>query len=299
VSLPSEHAVSRHIGASDATPLHYLEWPSAHDTTRATLVYLHGIASHAGWFVETAEVLNERGVHVFAPDRRGSGRSGGPRGHIASYEQALSDVHRLIEVINHEWSDIPLFLAGSSWAAKLALVYAVARPRDVAGLLLIGPGLTPRIGLPSGQRLQVLFGRIFAPTASLPIPLWPELYTQNKTYLDYIKADPLRILTATTRFFWETNRLDRQRDRAAEALRVPLLVQIGEEDAMMDVEATRRWFASVGSNDKTLTIYPGAKHTLDFEPDPRQYRSDLVTWILARSLVHSSVLIPPGECRAR
>jgi acylglycerol lipase len=291
VILASEHAETRRFAADDGTSLHYLEWPTTPKTRRASLAYLHGIASHAGWFAETADLLSTRGVQVFAPDRRGSGRSGGPRGHVGSYEELLSDVSRLIEIVNRS-SNGPLFVAGSSWAAKLALVYAVTRPRDIAGLILIGPGLIPQIRLPLGERLRVAFGHRILPTAGVRIPLWPELYTANTPYLDYIKADPLRLLTASTQFFWETRRLDRMRDRAARVLRVPLLVQIGDDDRMMDVEATERWFAGVSSSDKTLAIYPGAKHVLDFEPDPRQYRADLVEWMLARassSPLHSSI----------
>src|SRR5262245_8585126 len=289
--LPAEHPVGRFYPADDGTLIHYLDWPSRHETTRAVLLYLHGIASHAAWFVETAEVLAECGIHVFAPDRRGSGRSGGPRGHLASYEQALSDLERLIEVIKRDWSDVPLFLAGSSWAAKLAPLYAVERPQDVAGLVLIGPGLTPRVNLSLGRRLRVLFTYRHRPTTQIPIPLSPELYTDTKPYLDYIRSDPLRLLNATSSFFWQTNRLDRQRRRVATALRVPLLVLMGAEDAMMDVEATRRWFASVGSPDKSFKIYPRGNHTLDFDADPRPYRSDLVAWLLARA---SSAAIPGG-----
>jgi len=282
ISHPAEQGGSRFFPAADGTLIHYLEWPTGHEGTRAVLVYLHGIASHAGWFAETAGILHARGIHVFAPDRRGSGQSGGTRGHLSSYEQALSDVQRMIEVIGREGSDVSCFLAGSSWAAKLALLYAVKRPEDLAGLVLIGPGLTPRINLPLGQRLGLLVRQLITPKADVPIPLWPALYTETKPYLDYIRNDPLRNLTATTRFYWETNRLDRQRDRAGRRLHLPLLVLMGEADAMMDVRATQRWFACVGSSDKTLELYPGAKHTLDFEPEAHQYRAYLVDWILAR-----------------
>src|SRR6266566_5022028 len=73
-------AESRLIQASDGVELHYLRWSSGPAPPRAVVVFLHGIASHGGWFGETAGDLLERGVAVYAPDRRGSGQSGGPRG---------------------------------------------------------------------------------------------------------------------------------------------------------------------------------------------------------------------------
>ena len=175
-----------------------------------------------------------------------------------------------------------MFLAASSWAAKLAVVYAAQRPAPLSGLMLLGPGLTPQVKLSPAQQVQVVLGHLVAPMARLPIPLTPEQYTANPPYLDLIRADPLRRLEATARFFWETARLDRRRRRDSARLHLPLLVLQGEEDAMMDVSKTRRWFARLGVEDKTYRAYPGAGHTLDFEPDRAQYLADMLAWLAAR-----------------
>jgi acylglycerol lipase len=60
------------------------------------------------------------------------------------------------------------------------------------------------------------------------------------------------------------------------------LVLQGENDAMMDVPKTRRWFSQLGTADKTYRSYPGAGHTLDFEPDPSQYVADMLAWLRTR-----------------
>jgi alpha-beta hydrolase superfamily lysophospholipase len=223
-ALAGRGGESRFLAASDGVELHYLRWSSGRSPPLAVVVFLHGIASHAGWFAETATDLDEQGVEVFAPDRRGSGRSGGPRGHLARYQRALDDVDEVVRLVGSEHPGTPLFLAASSWAAKLAVVYAAARPARLSGLLLLGPGLLPRVNLSPGRRVRVLAGHLVTPTARLPIPLTPELYTANPPYLDFIRADPLRLLEATTQFFWETARLDRRRRRASARLDRPLLV---------------------------------------------------------------------------
>jgi alpha-beta hydrolase superfamily lysophospholipase len=290
-TLGGGDAQSRLIRASDGVELHYLRWSSRRSPPLAVVVFLHGIASHAGWFAETATDLDEQGVTVYAPDRRGSGRSGGPRGHLARYERALDDVDEVVRLVGSEHPATPLFLAASSWAAKLAVVYAADRPAPLSGLLLLGPGLLPRVNLSPGRWVRVLAGHLVTPTARLPIPLTPELYTANPPYLDFIRADPLRLLEATTQFFWETARLDRRRRRASARLDLPLLVLQGGDDAMMDVAGTRRWFSGLDGNDKTYRAYPGAGHTLDFEPDRTSYLADMLTWLSAR--------VSPGSPRPR
>jgi len=268
------------VWADDGVELHVSRWSGTRP--RAVVVLLHGIASHAGWFRETATDLRDQGVAVYAPDRRGSGRSGGRRGHLDRYARALDDVAHVVRLAGSEHPGTPVFLAGSSWAAKLAVVHAAARPTNLSGVLLLGPGLLPRIGLSPARLLAVGVGHLVTPTARVAIPLTPELYTATPRYLQFIRADPLRLLTATTRFFWETARLDRRRKDASAGLRLPLLVLQGDDDPMMDVPATRSWFSALRVEDKTYVSYPGASHTLDFAPDRAKYVADMLAWLSAR-----------------
>jgi acylglycerol lipase len=270
------------LDARDGVKLHVLRWSSARSRPRAVVVFLHGIASHAGWFGETATDLVSQGVAVYGPDRRGSGRSDGRRGHLDHYARAVDDVEHVVRLAASEHEGTPVFLAGSSWAAKLAVVYAAVRPAALSGLLLLGPGLFPRVDLSPARRAAVGLGHLVAPTVRIAIPLTPELYTATPRYLEYIRADRLRLLTATAQFFWETARLDRRRQRASARLRLPLLIQQGEDDPMMDVEATQRWFAALGIEDKTYHRYPGASHTLDFQPDRSRYVADMLQWLSTR-----------------
>jgi acylglycerol lipase len=287
-ALGGGDAVSRAVRASDGIELHYLRWCSGGSPPWAVVVFLHGIASHGGWFAETAADLDTRGVAVYAPDRRGSGRSGGPRGHLNRYERALDDVDDVMRLVSAEHPGTPVFLAASSWAAKLGVVYAAERPASLSGLLLLGPVLHPTVNLSPARQLLVVAGHLVAPTARLPIPLTPELYTTNPPYVDFIRGDRLRLLEATTRFFWETARLDRRRRHASARLRLPLLVLQGEDDKMTDVARTRRWCSQLGVEDKTYLAYPGASHTLDFEPDRTRYLADMLAWLSDRVPSRSS-----------
>src|SRR5215208_2829776 len=187
-ALAGRGAESRFLTASDGVDLHYLCWSSRRSPPRAVIIFLHGIASHAGWFGETAADLNHQGIAVYGPDRRGSGRSGGPRGHLTRYERALEDVEQVMRLVASDHRGTPVFLAASSWAAKLAVVYAAQRPAPLSGLLLLGPGLTAEVKLSPARQLQVLVGHLVAPMAYLPIPLTPELYTTNPPYLAFIRA---------------------------------------------------------------------------------------------------------------
>jgi alpha-beta hydrolase superfamily lysophospholipase len=270
------------IEAPDGVALHWTRWSCTAGSPSAVLVFLHGIASHGEWFSETATYLAERGVVVYAPDRRGSGRSGGHRGHLDRYERALDDLDQTLRMVVAEQPGKPVFLAASSWAAKLAVVHCAERPNEVAGLLLLGPGLLPRVGLRALERVEVLVRSLLTPTAAARIPLTPQMYTRTSRYRDFIRSDPLRLLQVTARFYMETARLDRRRRAASAGLNLPLLVAQGDDDAMMDVPATQAWFRRLVLEDKTYVSYPGSGHTLDFEPEPSRYRHDVLAWVSAR-----------------
>jgi alpha-beta hydrolase superfamily lysophospholipase len=293
-TLPSGNAASRFFAASDGVKLHYLRWSSGQaGKPWAVLIFLHGIASHAAWFSESAADLQESGVAVYAPDRRGSGLSGGPRGHISGYGRALDDVTEMVRLVATEHKETPVFLAASSWAARLAVVYAALRAAPLSGLMLLGPGFLEAVHLSPAQQVTVLVGHKLAPTVHVPIPLTPELYTTTPRYLDFIRADPLRLLTATTRFFWETRRLDHRRGWASARLRLPLFVLQGDHDAMVYVPKIRAWFSQLPVADKTYVSYAGAGHTLDFEPDRTQYLADLLGWLSRRAAGSSHALDQP------
>jgi acylglycerol lipase len=277
----------RFLTASDGIRLHYLHWRGGRSPPSAVLVFLHGIASHAGWFGETAADLNRQGVEVYGPDRRGSGRSEGPRGHLDRYERALDDVQEVVRLVAADHNGTPVFLAASSWAAKLAVVYAAQRAAPLSGLLLLGPVLLHRVDLSPWRRVWVAVGHPVRPMARVPIPLTPELYTANPPYRDFIRADPLRLLEASTQFFWETARLDLRRRRDSARLELPVLLLQGEADEMVDVPATRRWFERLGGENKTYRAYPGAGHTLDFEPDRTRYLADMLAWLSAQAAPRS------------
>jgi alpha-beta hydrolase superfamily lysophospholipase len=94
--LGGADVVSSAVRADDGVELHVSRWSGTRPW--AVVIFLHGIASHAGWFGETATDLREQGVAVYAPDRRGSGRSGGRRGHLERYARALDDVAQVVRL---------------------------------------------------------------------------------------------------------------------------------------------------------------------------------------------------------
>jgi alpha-beta hydrolase superfamily lysophospholipase len=173
-----------------------------------------------------------------------------------------------------------VFLLAVSWGGKLAVALERRHPGLVDGLALLCPGFFPRVRPTLWQRLGILWSRLIRPSRLYPIPLnEPELFTATPRWLQYLREDPLSLHQATARFFVESVRLDGYLRFVPKYVHVPVLVLLAEKDRIIHNDKTRRFVDRLATADKELIEYPGAHHTLEFEPEPGRFISDLRGWL--------------------
>lgn len=266
----------RSVEASDGATLVYRLFAADPAAKRGSVVHLHGIQSHGGWYVETAAELARRGYSVLLADRRGSGRSTQPRGDFADADQLVDDVDRVVAEAGSDGT--PTVLFGSCWGARPAVGYAARSNGTLAGLMLACPALKAKVDLEPFRKLQVFAGRGLRPGWQVPIPLEPEDFTANPPYLEFIRRDPLSLHEVTARFFFNQFFWDR-RLLAERDISLPVLLMQAGDDGVVDVPAVRSWYDRVASPQKDYVLYEGFGHILDFEPDRQRYWDDLVAWL--------------------
>jgi len=255
--------------------------PGTFSVNPPTLVYLHGIQSHSGWYEASSRYLAERGVAVYQVERRGSGRDAGhERGHVDKAETWLEDVAAAADLARSETGAEAVHLLGVSWGGKLALACAAHRPDLYRSLILSAPGIFPKVDVALVNKVRVakcvVFGREME---RFGIPLEdPRLFTENPDRIRYIAEDALSLRDLTARFMFESRRLDGLARQAAGAAHTPTLLCLAGRDRITDNEATRRLIYSMAAR-KRVRLYEGAHHTLEFEPDPMPYFADLLAWI--------------------
>jgi alpha-beta hydrolase superfamily lysophospholipase len=262
----------------DGSRLNYRLWSSPE--AGAAAVYLHGIAGHSLWFSAAASRLAEAGIVVYGPDRRGSGLNTHlADGQLKSYQTVLADVRHFVELARAEHPGRRVFLIAGCWGAKAGTVFVAREPNAVDGLALVAPALSVRVTLPPRHLLGVALSLLLRPSRRFPIPLRPEQYTENERFRAFVAADPQRLLSATARFFFETNRLDRLSAAAPSSIRVPVLVLLGARDAIVRLEGMQAWYERLAAADKMLRIYPDFAHILEFEEQWEVYLADLLAWL--------------------
>jgi len=269
--------------APDGKELAYIVYPPADGSPQqAAFLYLHGIESHAGWFRDAAERLQQAGHFVYCLDRRGSGfnreNRDHPSGHLPAGVDLLDDLHAWVQHLRILHETRPFFLTGLSWGGKYALAYDLVHPGTIDGLVLITPGIKPKIGLGVREKLAVLRDLLVSPERQHRIPLEPEMFTRTPRQVDFIRNDPLRLHTVSARFLWQSHRLDRLVARTQGNFLAPVLLFLAGKDRIIDNHATRRFFARRSPGEVTIIEYPDQTHSIQLDAPDRLTR-DILAWV--------------------
>jgi alpha-beta hydrolase superfamily lysophospholipase len=247
---------------------------------RGSMVCLHGIQSHGGWYDFSCRRFCDAGYEVFFPDRRGSGLNQAHRGDAPSYERLLRDVEEFLGAHAPRSSGRPVFLQAVSWGGKLAVALQRWKPGLIDGLVLLCPGFFPRVGLTVQRRLQVLLAALTMPTRQFPIPLNdPRLFTATPRWLEFLRADTLALHQASARFLVQSALLDYYLRGSPAFVTVPTLLLLAGRDRVIRNDLTHRFFHRLAALDKNVLTYGEAEHTLEFEPEPQWFAAEIVRWL--------------------
>jgi acylglycerol lipase len=265
--------------ASDGYPIHVAVW-SPTGPVRGRLVVLHGVQSHGGWYRGLGLRLAEAGYETSFPDRRGSGANTADRGHTPSARRLVADLAEWLAALRTREPRLPVALAGISWGGKLAVLAAGQFPDRVDALVLICPGLHPRVDVSRRERLQIAWAFLTNRRKMFPIPLSdPALFTADPEGQAFIAADPLGLHQATAGLLAASTFIDRGVQRIAPRVRAPVLLMLAGQDRIVDNGRTLAYFERLGSPERRVIEYPEGHHTLEFEPDAARYAHDLAQWL--------------------
>ena len=240
-------------------------WLPDHDA-KAVVVIAHGAGEHSGRYTHVAQRLVDEGYAVYAIEHRGHGRSQGPRALIDRIDNAVADLDKLVVLAADANPGTPLFLLGHSMGGTIALSYAVAHQRRLAGLVLSGP-LAALEAVPAPMRMTARTLSVLAPRTPL-IAIDASQVSRDPAVVSDYQADPLvhhGKLPART-VVELAGAIDAFPD-AVGSITVPTLIMYGTDDGVCPPEGSVMLSQRIGSPDKTLTAYQGLYHEILNEPE--------------------------------
>lgn len=270
--------------AADGTPLSLHRWLPTDRAPEAALFYIHGLQSHAGWLFETGAELAGRGIAVYAPDRRGSGASGGLRGHLPSAASVLDDYAALFDVVRDRTPGLPLTVVGQSFGGSLlaALLSTTRIAPDAA--VFCAPALGQqhaRLGRDGMAELLKLEG-----TCRTPVALSDTDYTDDPRYLAAMANDHLMLRQVSDRFRSVMAELELAYTAAGPwcpfAVRGPVYFATPERDAIIDLDVARGELARL-QPEAVEVHFAADTHYLEFSAVRRQ----LWDWLADTAVLHT------------
>ncbi|GAA0896108.1 lysophospholipase [Pseudonocardia zijingensis] len=256
-------------------------WLPAGDA-RGVVLICHGLGEHSGRYDTVVEALVPDGWAVYGVDHRGHGRSGGRRAHLRRYADWLDDLDAFRRTVVARHPGLPVFLLGHSMGGQIALAYALDHQADLAGLVLSAPALAnSSVPKPVVGVLRTM-GKV-VPTWR-PVGIDATKISKDPAVYAAYRDDPLvhhgrptlRLSSALVGQFEVLP--DRARD-----LRIPVLLQQGALDSLVDPSGFRRLEAACGSPDLTVHWYEGLWHEIYNEPERDLPLGDLRQWLAAHA----------------
>jgi alpha-beta hydrolase superfamily lysophospholipase len=252
--------VQDHFKMSDGFNLFYRHWRAVGKAEKS-IVCIHGLGCHSGFFKPIGQNLAANGVEVYALDLRGFGNSkeeGLPRGDTRDFKRHLQDIDEAVDFVRKGYQNQKVYMLGHSLGGLYALWYVANHPDSLDGVILAAPAIES--GLKPPPR-KVDAGLVLTSETTIDMyEAWPQSLKESDEGKMW-HQDPL----STTRFSWRwlagTMTLrDKVAFQNASQIRKPTLIIQGEADDLDLPSGSKRLFESLAAEDKSLQTFPDADH---------------------------------------
>lgn len=216
-----------------------------------TVLIFHGFTAHSGAYDMAGKPISAGGYTTFGLDYRGHGLSGGNRGDSPSKERWIADLAESVKQVK-SLGFSKVIVLGHSLGVASAICAANAVPDEISGLVLLSGAYEGKKGLSKPptvfQQAKILASSIFRP--SYPAV---EYYRDGMT----VSKDPLFNFKYTLRFL---TMLDVKQLRLPENMNIPVLVGVGDQDELFDVDKVKEFYDAVPGNKKEFLVMKNTTH---------------------------------------
>jgi alpha-beta hydrolase superfamily lysophospholipase len=285
------------VRARDGLTLACHRWsePGLHAEPDRVLVFLHGIGAYGSFYGHVAEGLLGAVDHVYMPDLRGHGYSGGARGALGSRPLLISDLHAIITYVREHHEAARIYLGGESLGALIALGYAEEHATEIDGLVLVAPALRLQAraltsgpsappGAPAGPLVFLREGVQVQGPVPGENPRHPHFRAKcvaDERMLQRVSLNHLAVARAFQRR-WVS---------IARGLTLPVLVVRGGSDRLLDGRAADA-LCDLLPHAATITL-PGAWHNVFWDPQSQGAIDCIADWL------SKGAVCPPRLCAYR
>lgn len=294
------------------TRIHAVEWKPENAEIHAVLQIFHGMVEFIDRYEEFACYLAERGIVVRGSDHLGHGASIVEKEDYGYFSEEngnavlLGDLHRLQEMTQEEYPDLPYYILGHSMGTFLLRQYLCRYGEELDGAVIMGTGTQPQAALAFGQKLcrmmakhkgwryrsrfidKMAFGgynKHFKPGRT-----GKEWLTKDEQKVDAYVADErcsfILTLNGYYNLFYSIEEASKRENMEKMPKDLPILFASGADDPVggfkKGVDQVRKEFQNLGMTDITWIFYENDRHEILNETDRNTVFRDLYAWLYVR-----------------
>jgi alpha-beta hydrolase superfamily lysophospholipase len=257
-------------------------WPIPEsNSTRGTIVLVHGLGEHIGRYVHVAKFFNDLHFNVIGYDLYGHGKSEGLPGSIQVSSQHLDDLIEIVDSARNAMpSNKPLVLLGHSMGGLIAARFVSLNLRLIDGLVLSSPALDP--DLSAFQKLLLAVLPAILPNLRVGNGLNADFISRDAGVVAAYKNDALvhdRISGLLAKFIADAGPAV---IAAATNWVVPTLVLFAGKDRLVYPRGSRAFISKASSSVVSSYCFEEMFHEIFNEPDVVKVYEQLKPWLDTR-----------------
>lgn len=270
---------------------------------------VHGVAEHIGRYNDFAEFLAEHGYVAVGDDHLGHGLTINEDSEKCWFDETdgwkkiVQDEKTLRDRIRERFPELPLILLGHSMGSFMARTYIGWYPDDFDACILSGTGHTPGAVCRAGRMLarreirrhgskfrspllqNMAFGRYLK---GIEKPIGQnDWICRDEAVIRAYDADPLCGTPGTAELMNEMMLGLEEIGNNSHIMKMkkdlPVLFIAGEADPVGNwgkgVRTVFDRFKSIGMQDVTIKMYPGARHEVLNELNKEEVWNDVLNWL--------------------
>jgi len=275
---PAANLLCGSFPASDGASVPYRLWCAAEP--KAVILLLHGAFDYSGAFDEMGPKLAARGITALAFDQRGFGATRSRR-HWCGVKRMVLDAADALSFLRGRFGALPVFIAGESMGADIA-VQTVARRPDlgISGLILAAPGAVAGLFRRFFLSLAVRLWSFFAPKGEIDVV---RISGREFTHAGAIRllGDPMVLRSVRPAMASGLLELAVSTVGAARKVRAPALTMLGSKEDFLSARCVARLHANL-AGEKTWRLFEGGPHLLFHWQRAADVIDGVMAWIEIR-----------------
>lgn len=278
-----------------------------HDSVRAVVQIVHGMAEHIGRYDTFARMLSQAQMVVCGNDHRGHGQTAtGKRmlGRVKhDWDYFLQDVKMLTAKLRQEYPEQPIFLFGHNFGSLIVRALMQTESDQIDGVILSG-NFAPR---EVQRKLSKLLVRLQLPflgrSAKARLLTCLTIRTYNRhirprhTAYDWLSRDKQSVknyiqdpycghtcsLCFYRNLFEGMDQVSHVHHYHQTRKTIPILLLGGDQDPVgkgkEGMEATKTWLEQIGMHHVTTLLYEHGRHEMLHERNRADVFQDIVEWL--------------------